>query len=407
MTICFKKCFFVCVFLPALLGCGQEMDFYASSSEPARPVVNFKEEKDNSSEDPAHPERSESSVRQKTRPPSSPFSRKSRKTQDGFLEEHFTIEDRKDLEILIVVDTSTSMDKNLKKMGANMASLLSHIRDKKWRMAFTSADHGDHFRKQTSPRWREYKGDFPKYGKFMFLELNRKLLKPHQILYRDTSEYTRIFEDTLTRTSGSDCSLPPYCQPRNEQPLRSLKAAFLRGQTDEVHQKFFKENTDTVAIIITDEDERREDPDQATRAEEVIQVYQKVFKGQSKRLFGFSISVQDKACFEKESQPEWLIKTAGVAYGRIVGRLADLTGGRNVSLCSQDYGLALSSISEVTRSLMHSLTLKKLFYIPETVQVRLKPAQPRVKWKLKARNVIFSEGILPGTKVTVRYQYEQ
>ena len=393
-------------FIFALSGCGQEMDFYASSSDPARPVISasFKEDKNKSSDDPEKP--SESPVRPPQKKPG-PFSKTSRPTQDGFFEEHFTIEDRKDLEILIVLDTSSSMDKNLKKMGDNMTSLLSHIRDKKWRMAFTSADHGDHFRKQTSPRWREYKGHFPAYGKFMFLELNRRLLRPHRILYPSTPEYIRVFEDTLTRTSGSDCSLPPYCQAHNEQPLRSLKAAFLRSQTDKVHQRFFKDHTDTVAIIITDEDERRGDPNQATRAEEVIQTYQEVFKGQGKRLFGFSISVQDKACFEKESRPEWIIKTTGVAYGRMVGRLADLTGGKNVSLCSQDYGLALSSISEVTRTLMHSLTLRKLFYIPETVQVRLQPAQPRVKWRLKARNLIFSDGILPGTTVTVRYQYEQ
>lgn len=322
-----------------------------------------------------------------------------------FFEEHFTIVDKKSLEILLVVDTSSSMDKNLKKMGQNLSSLLSHISDKKWRMAFTSADHGDHFTKATSPLWRQYRGELPKYGKFMFLEKGGEVLK-QKILYSHTSGVAQIFEDTLTRKSPRECSLPPYCQSYNEQPLRSLKAALQRAATDRVHKEFFQKQTDTVVIIITDEDERRADPENATRAEEVMETYNQVFKGHGKRLFGFTISVQDQKCYDKESKGPWFLKTQGVAFGRIIARLPELTGGKNISLCSK-YGPALTSLSHVSRKLMHSLTLQKLLYIPDTVQVKLKPSQPRVSYRLEGKNIVFSDDILVGTEVRVRYRYEQ
>ncbi len=395
-AVFFLRWFLGAIAFIGLLSCGTQTDFYASNT----------------------PEEYEESPPQGRRPLASKKSpackgkacRKAKKRPEKFkkpdlFEEHFTIGDKKDLEILLVVDTSSSMDKNLKKMGQNLSALLSHIRDKKWRMAFTSADHGDHFTQQTSPRWRQYRGEFPKYGKFMFLEKEGEVLKK-KILYHHRPDVARIFEDTLTRKSPRECSLPPYCQSYNEQPLRSLKAALQRAATDRVHKEFFKDQTDTVVIIITDEDERRADPENATRAEEVIGTYKQVFKGRGKRLFGFTISVQDQKCYDRESKGPWFFKTQGVAFGRIIARLPDLTGGKNISLCAK-YGPALTSLSKVSRKLVHSLTLQKLLYIPDTVQVRLNPPQPRVSYSLKGRSIVFSDDILVGTEVRVRYRYEQ
>ncbi len=336
----------------------------------------------------------------------SPFLRSINKEQKGYLTETFKISDRKELEILFVVDVSESMDDNLKNTGKNMLSLLSYIQDKNWRMAFTTADHGDHDQsKQGTPdRWESYTGDDPRFGKFMRLERNGEVLQQF-ILNRDTPRYETVFQDTLTRQDPSDCERPPFCQSHNEQPLRSLLSAVSRYKTDKKARQFFKPGVDTVVIIATDEDERSEDFRRATTAEKVIQTYKNVFKGQGKRLFGFSISIQDEQCYREEKRAGLFGSKA--SYGHIVGRLAELTGGKNISLCSEDYGSVLAEISKITRALMQSLTLSEMFYIPETVKVSLIPEQPNVSWKLYGRKLIFSEDIVPNTEVTVSYRYER
>ena len=334
-----------------------------------------------------------------------PFLQAVHENKPGYLTEYFEIAKRDELEVLFIVDASVSMDDNLKKTGENMSSVLSYIQDKKWRMAFMTADHGDHSEDEiTSERWENYDGVLPKFGKLMKLERRGEVLNQF-ILDRRTSEYKQVFKDTLTRQSPSECDLPPYCHGYNEQPLRSLKAAISRYEVDPENKGFFQPNADTVVVILTDEDERRNDSQNATTAEEVIRTYERIFKGQKKRLFGFSVSIQNKECYSDEKAGFW--GSSGAEYGHIVGRLAELTGGHNVSLCSKDYGAALAGISKVTRNLIQSsVVLQKIFYIPKTIQISLSPEQPEISWKLYGRKIVFSNNIKMGTRIKVSYQYE-
>ena len=331
--------------------------------------------------------------------------------REGYLTEHFKVTHRDQLEIILVVDVSGSMDEDLRAIGSNMTSLLAHIDEKKWRMAFITADHGDHDRNNPSEaeRWQDYKGSLPRFGQFMPLE-KRGRIGDQKILDKQTPNYIKVFRDTLVRESSDECDLPPFCQGRNEQPLRALKAAIERAESDRVHQEFFKPNTDTVVIIITDEDERKHEHLYATKAAEVLQAYTAQFKRQKKRLFGFSISIQDKECFEQERGSglffDWFDKSA-VAYGKIIARLADITGGSNISLCEKNYSASLQDISERTKRLVHSVILREMFYIPDTVEVELTPHQPNISWKLYGRSLVFSGDLLPETKITVHYQYEK
>lgn len=332
----------------------------------------------------------------------SPFFQGSKSNKPGYLTEYFKISKRDKLEILLVVDVSGSMDDNLQEVGRNLQSLLSYIKDKAWKIAFTTADHGDHDPDDltSAARWEDYNGSSPGFGKLMKLEKGGRILDTF-VLDKNTEGYENIFRDTLTR-DNSNCDLPPYCQGLNEQPLRSLKAAISRYETDSENNSFFESNADTVALLITDEDERRKDHKNATTAESVIQTFNKVFEGEKKRLFGFSISIQDEDCFKTEIG---LMNVA--AYGRIIGRLAELTGGKNISLCEEDYGLALQDISKITKALEHSIVLQKIFYIPNTVRISLYPPQPHVSWEFYGRKVVFSGELEPDTQIIVDYQYEQ
>ncbi len=327
------------------------------------------------------------------------------KKKRGHLTENFRIVERTGLEVIWDIDASQSMDDNLIAVGDNLTSFLSNIQDKDWRMAFITADHGDHLEKLGSERWEDYDGKEARFGKFMSLERSGKIWD-QKILHKDVFHYAQIFQDTLTRRSPGECSLPPFCHQHNEQPLRALKAAIERVNSDPIHQDFFKPNTDTVVIIITDEDERRHDFKNATTAEDVIQTYLTQFRGLKKRLFGFSISIQDASCLNRENNRKWLSQSAAT-YGRMIARLAELTGGQNISLCSEHYGDALADISQRTQKLIHSVTLQKLFYIPDTVKVKLIPNQPDVSWKIYGRSLVFSDNIQPGTKIRVGYNYEE
>ena len=325
----------------------------------------------------------------------------------GSITEYFNISERNELEILLVLDASKSMDKDLKKLGANISSLLQYISDKNWRMAFITADHGDHRSVRfSSDRWEDYIGSEAKFGQFMNLEQDGTVLD-RVILTGDEPGYKNIFEDTLTRKKSNHCSLPPYCHGKTEQPLRALKTTIQRYQaSEEPYVSFFQDNVDTIAIIITDEDERTGDTDNATTAEEVIQEYQDVFADKKKRLFGFSISIQDEDCYKKE-RSRFFGFGSTAAYGRIIGRLAELTDGKNVSLCEGDYGNSLEEISHITRKLVHSLVLQKMFYIPDTVEVSLFPEVEGITWTLQGRRLVFSDSIPANTQITVNYRYDK
>ncbi len=410
------KAFFLLFCLALWVGSCSRIGFYdesgvdPSSQAPHRDYLSSSSCKENA--DPALCQNTEES---------DPLFRKGREEKTpGHLTEYFEIPHRDELEIVLVMDVSRSMDDNLTKTGQNMMALLSHIQHRRWRMTMITADHGDHtatgplsngYKVYPQQRWEDYQGMAPRFGKFMKLEKQGRVLNQF-ILRHDTPEYVQIFRDTLTRKKMGDCDKAPYCQGAHEQPLRSLQSAFLRYQRDPLHQKFFQPDTDTVAILITDEDERLNDSQNATSAEEVLKTFHQVFKGQRKRLFGFSISIQDQQCYRKERS--W---SGSSDYGRMVGRLADLSLSKasfpahlrsagNVSLCAKDYGQALRGLSEITRTATQSLTLEKIFYIPETVEIQLTPSQPQVSWHFYGRKLVFSDNILPGTEVKVSYRYE-
>ena len=321
------------------------------------------------------------------------------KTEDtpGHVTEFFNITGRQKIEILMVVDSSNSMSDNLAQIGQNLKPLLSRLQDKDFKIAFTTADHGDHELLQGAQSWMDYNGDRPFFGKFMKLEKKGKAVDQF-ILTQNDPDYENIFSATL---SPNGCDMPPYCIGKHEQPLRALKAAFERYETDAPQQSFFEESVDTVVFVITDEDERAGDRKTATKAQEVIRTFYQVFKGMRKRLFVFSVSIQDETCLKQETG-----FFTSVDYAYIVGELVRITGGKNISLCSKNYGQELENVSQIARSLTQSLLLEKIFYIPHTVKISFFPDIPDITWKLFGRKVVFSKDLPLNTNVEVSYRYK-
>ena len=317
---------------------------------------------------------------------------------NGVIYESFEITEVKTkIDILFVLDVSRSMRENLSKLGESMDSLLSRIRNFDWQMAFTTADHGDHMRVEGrvgEERWRDYKGSLPHFGRFMKLENHGNVLE-QQILDKKTPSYNRIFRDTLTLNSTRNCNdgLPPYCQGGHEQPLRSLKAALERDE----NRGFFRKDADFIAIVITNEDERIEDPKRATTAQEVRDVFYSIHENRNKDFYGFGIIVESEDCYSRNNNGS----TKG-EYSKRVSELAEMTRGRNVSICQSDYGIALRGISSLIRE--RSFDRIQLREIPQedSVQVLLSP-QEEIDWVVRNRTIFFRKPLKPNTQVNVQY----
>ena len=317
---------------------------------------------------------------------------------DGFVHEFFEFkEEETKLDILFVLDVSRSMRDNLSKLGESMDSLLSRINNFDWQMAFTTADHGDHTKvggRVGEESWQDYRGDLPHFGQFMRLELRGELLGD-QILKKNNPDFDKIFEDTLTSNSTKNCNdgLPPFCQGGHEQPLRSLKAALER----EENQLFFRKNADLIAIVITNEDERVEDPRKATSAQEVEDVFYSLNRNKGKSMYGFGIIVNDENCYSYHNN-----RATRGEYSERVAELAQVTSGRNISICEEDYGNALEGVSNLIRK--RSFDRVKLEKTPKegTTQVSFTPRQD-IEWVVRGETIFFEKSLPPDTQIDVQY----
>ena len=311
--------------------------------------------------------------------------------------EKFSLTDKETaLDILFILDVSESMKKDLEKLGHSMQSLLSQIQDFDWQMAFTTADHGDHLKygdKVKQQNGADYRGKEPHFGRLMDLEFRGKKLN-QQILKKSDDFYDIIFHDTLSMNEKSQaCSFAPYCQGDHEQPLRALKSAIERDE----NELFFREKANFIAIVVTNEDERVEDPENATTAKEVKQTFQSKFSGK-KNFYGFGIIVQDEQCYKQVKR-----KSPVVEYGERVGELARVTQGRNISICTQDYGKALQGVSGlIRRRVLDRIYLAEALPDPHSVEIEMNPKQD-VQWQVKGQEIIFNSSLKKGTKIKVTY----
>ncbi len=306
----------------------------------------------------------------------------------------------KPINILFVLDVSDSMRDDLVRMGKAFLPLMSQIQDTNWHILFTTADHGDHefirdpqgkalFSQQN---WQDYKEDKPYFGQFMTLEHKGQLL-PIKSLHKKVPFYNEIFKDSLTRSLEDDCHLPPFCQGPLEQPLRALNASFERLSTKD--SSLWHSRGDVITFLITDEDERVEDKNQATSAYSVLLNFESLFP--TRNLYAFTLSIQDDDCLKQQQQhsPQSII-------AKKVAQLATLTGGKNISLCEKDYTQAFEKVSYFLRTLIEKITLKEKPLLPKDTKVTFLKGQ-NIAWKAKGKNILFDQALEPNSKIKVEY----
>lgn len=351
--------------------------------------------------------------------------------------------EKKRVDMLVVLDTSGSMEHHLGKLGNRVFSLLDSILDHDWQMAFTTADHGDHkitkMRSRESiaflpeARWQDHV-NAPKasFGKLMQLEAAPIQLKgselrkfatqlmknpspsfdlyngwkleklDQRILTPEIPGYEEIFLSTVSYFPTKRCNWQPFCQKGLEQPLRSLKSAMERVEVD--NGELFRPDTDFVSLIIANEEERAEDPERATSAQEVVDTFNTFLKPLGKRFFAFNILVLDEECRDQERKRGGK-KTETVSIGVEISKLASLTVGDsgNISICEEDYGPALENISAVIESFVEQSVDLPDPYVPGTLEVEFLDGEA-IPWKPSGNRLIFERTPPKDTKIKISYR---
>lgn len=241
------------------------------------------------------------------------------------------------VDIVIVVDSSNSMDHFLRRVPSTFAGFIPTLAPLDWQIMFTNADHGDHG--FFLANWTSRKGNA------MSLEKDGRLLLGQHYLTKATEDYGTIFMDTLRLHQHMEymdhrgdiektkCELAPGCQGWNEQPLKAAKASFVKNRS------FFRPGAKNVALILfSDGDEGEEtEPKKRVKAQEVLDAFQEQWGIDGKQLRSYGIVMipgEDEECRRKYSSGFW--GGEGV-FGTELVRMADLTGGKNLSICSDNY----------------------------------------------------------------------
>ena len=246
------------------------------------------------------------------------------------------------VDFLFVVDTSQSMYTHLINFKRKFSIFLQYFSDLDWQLAITNADHGE-------------------AGFFLFdlgamagramklerdgVELDLRYLSP------GIPGYNRVFLDSISKHEkgeyqehGSDewknveqCDLPPYCQSYQEQPVKSLKAALGKNKD------FFRKEADLVVVVMSNSQERGNNPEAATLPEEVVEQFKKIH-GDRKRfkVYGVIIIEGDEDCLKENFNQQFLFPEG--AFSEKIAALSVMTGGEVFSICSPDYEPLAQSI---------------------------------------------------------------
>lgn len=285
------------------------------------------------------------------------------------------------VDILIVNDNSASMGDEQSKLGQRFGNFISEISDIDYQIGMTTTDIDS-----------------------VNFNLDGRIIPwvnggGARILTPASPNQSTSFQQTIVRPETADCLNSGNCPSGNEQALGAMIRAI--SHRNGSNAGFFRDNTPLAIFVLSDEDEMSTG-NSGTSAAQVVAAFEAAF-GSSKRLAVYGIIVQpgDLACRdEQRGQPG--AQGAGY-YGTRVNELANLTGGKTMSICAPDYSQSLSEISQEFRSLVTTFELSQ---VPQAASVEVifspAPAQP-IGFTLSGRQLKLDRAAPLGTKIEVRY----
>lgn len=276
------------------------------------------------------------------------------------------------VDILFVVDNSTSMTQEQQKLGDRLSSFVDSLDGLDWQIGITTTDVTN--------------GTYGLKGSLVNL-----VGAGGYILSSRTPNYEQVFKDTVVRKETLNCS--GDCPSSNEQPLAATILAIQKGTTD--NAGFFRPEANLAVIMLSDEDEMSTAPSEATTPEQFVNAMDSHF-GRTKKVNVFGIIIQpgDSTCYDNQDTL--------VSYGHYVSRLAALTGGLTGSICENDYTRNLQNIGQRVKDLQNEVILSKA-PVAGSLVIKLIP-EMNINWSLHGKKVVFEEDLPEGTQIDVSYE---
>jgi hypothetical protein len=182
------------------------------------------------------------------------------------------------------------------------------------------------------------------------------------------------------------------------QPLGATVMAI--DKRNDENKGFFRPDADLALVVISNKDEYRDgDSSHATKPEDLLHTFYSAWP-QGKKLWGYAVVIapDDEKCLN-EMKHKWPLDPH---YGRFAHRLAQLTGGKTISLCSPSYTDGLADIADLGRSGFDFVDLREE-PVASSVEVEFDPVQT-ITWSVSGKRVQFAHRPNPGTRITIRYQ---
>lgn len=317
------------------------------------------------------------------------------------LNESFQILDQsseeKMVDLLVVVDNSTSMLKDQEKLSREFLNFVNAISDADYRVGVITTD--------TDSRGNESRPGF--HG-------NLDIVSATGLRYitKQDSNPSDLFAELINRKETKVCEdsgrVSGKCPSFDERPLYAIKKAIDKRNT--VNRGFFRKGADLGVIIISDEDETDFKKGGFYSATELLSHFRNEFE-ESKKINAFSIAIPDDDldCLNKQAKETNGGIGKAARPGVRTGELSDLTGGFKANICSENYGEAIQLISEYVKRNLIPLTVD----VPDTIRletVRLKITTPDGKdfkagYTLNGKTLRIFPSPPEGSKVELTYKY--
>ena len=248
------------------------------------------------------------------------------------------------VDILFVIDNSSSMANEQKKIASRFSNFINQIKNLNWRIAITTTD----------PRsYRSYVRNYWSDGRLIPLDNGLYYLSSSM----DQRTVERLFSENIQRDeNGYDVERGIYATYRTLE-----RGAFGNTEIDHEINQFLRHDADFAVVVISDEDESPNSDDaidcsggcsgisyhEKSHPDNLINYVNRLF-GPSKIFQFHSIITYTKVCLDGE----------GHTYGRKYQELSMKTGGVIGDICSNDYTSILSKIGRKVSNLKKTYKLK-------------------------------------------------
>ena len=304
---------------------------------------------------------------------------------------------QKIVDLLVVVDNSTSMLKDQEKLSTEFLSFVDAISDSDYRIGVITTDT-DSVGNKNRPGF---------HGNLDIVEATGL-----RYITKSDPNPAELFKDLINRKETKVCEdsgrVKSKCPSFEERPLLAVKQAIEKRNT--VNQGFFRKGADLGVIIISDEDETDYANGGFYSAEDLLTYFNEEFN-EVKKMTAFTISIlkDDLPCLERQADETNGGIGKAARPGLRIGALADSTGGFNADICSENYGRALLEVSNYVERNLIPLTVD----VPDTIvpgSIKLKITDPN--GKLFAAQFTLERKLLriipsppAGSKVELTYKY--